>query len=185
MSGTDEVPLDSVASPALRRAYDAVREPVEAELMRRKRALLRGAANERRRERDAQAALAAWIDALSPAGAFARFAETVVGTGAPALSRWERAVDDHQARLEAATFDRPYGTELFAARERYLRITYLPNAFDPGGRVPRYDELPAFSAPAPDLAADVRAALPSLGALLAHALVCLLLAAHAVLRMEV
>ena len=84
-----------------------------------------------------------------------------------------------------ALFDRTYGTELFAARQQFLRIAYLPNAADPAERVPRYDELPAFAAPEPDLAADVRAALPAFGTLLADGLLFLALAVRAVVRMEV
>jgi ABC-type transport system involved in multi-copper enzyme maturation permease subunit len=185
VAGTDEVPLDSMVGPSLRRAYDAARAPVEADLMRRKRALIRSSTEERRRRQAAQTRLASALEALSPAAAFAHLAAAAAGTGPAARERWTRAVDEQQQRLESAVFDRVHGTDLFAARENYLRISYLPDALDPADRVPRYDELPAFSPPDGDLAMDVRDALPWLVALVLEAAVCLAVAARAILRMEI
>jgi ABC-type transport system involved in multi-copper enzyme maturation permease subunit len=185
VSGSDELPAEGPVPPALRRAYDEARRPLDADLMRRKRTLLWSAVDQRRRERERQERLAALVEAVSPAASFAAFAAGVSGTGPRAVERWERAVDDQQRRLEGAMFDRSYGTELFAALRSFLRITYLPDQTSPAERVPRYDELPSFVAPSPDLAADVRAALPALGVLLIDSLLFLSLAAVAVVRMEV
>lgn len=185
VSGAGVVPDATTLSPVLRRQYDAARRGVESELMRRKRTLIRTVDGDRRRQIVRQLSILGTADLLSSPAAFATLAAAVGGTSADAMRRWQLAADEHQQRLERAMFDRPYGTELFVKPLNYLRVTFLPNAIDPGERLPRYDELPTFAAPLPDLAADVQAALPALGALVAHNLLFLALAGIAVARMEV
>lgn len=184
VAGRPDVPLDGAIDPATRGAYDRARAPLDATLMRRKRALLRESLGARRREVAARARIESALGTLSPASSFAALAAEIAGTGTASRERWEHAVDDQQRRLEVAVFDRSFGTELFAANAGYLRISYLPNDADPKERVPRYDELPAFAAPSPNLAADLRAAVPALTVLLAQGVICLAGGVVAVTRME-
>lgn len=185
VTGSDVVPIDGVIAGDVRRRYDDARARPEAALMQRKRALLRTIEDARAREQMAQARLGTRLGMISPAATFSAFAAEVVGTGGGFRRRWEQAAVEHQERLERAAFDRAFGTELFDARAGYLRITFQPNPADPRDRVPAYAQLPPFAAPADDLDADLRGALPLLAMLLLDGLALFAAATVAVVRMEV
>lgn len=184
VAGSDDVP-DGAFPPALKRAYNAARLPLEEELFRRKRASF--AALEDRRERAArrQRTLAGRVARLSPAAAFASLAADLAGTGERTGHRWRAQVRAHQQSLERVAFDRVYGVELFDARRDRLRVTWGPDPFDPADTPPAYADLPSFAYVAEPPREALVAALPGVLYLVGCNVVLLAAAVAAFARYEV
>ena len=94
-------------------------------------------------------------------------------------------MSSHQYRLEAATFDRTFGLEIFPAHLNFLRIIWWPDLRDSTDRPPPYDELPPFAyRPAP-LESVMEDCLPEMAVLVAGAAAWLLFALFTFQRMDV
>lgn len=177
VAGSDEVPAGPFP-PALKRAYNAARAPIEEEMFRRKRAAFAALDGARERAEQAHHALVVAVSRASPAATFALAAGDLAGTGERTRERWLAQVRAHQHALEGAAFDRVYGVELFAARDGKLRITWGPDPTDPADVPPAYGDLPRFAYVDESTAEAVRAALPDVAWLLVCN-ACLLAAAVA------
>lgn len=184
LSGADSAPSGRI-EPSLRSAYAQAIAADEARLLSRKRAAIREIDGRRHRARERQRALANAIARISPAASYGLLAADVAGTGDDVAQRWRDQVAAHQARLEAATFDRPFGMELFPRQLDYLRITWWPDLGDPNDRPPAYRDLPAFDYQEPALASVARRVLPDLAVLLGGSIGWLTVALIAFQRMDV
>ena len=182
--GTDTVPGGLLDRP-LRDAYRRIAAEQERAFTARKRAAIRQVELERQRAIDRQARLARAIGRVSPATAYATVAADLAGTGSDAAWRWSDQVGSHQAQLEAATFDRTFGMELYPAHLGYLRVIWWPDLAEPGDRPPAYEALPPFAyreAPLQDLLAGV---LPELAILTAGSALWMIVALAAFQRLNV
>jgi hypothetical protein len=164
---------------------DGARAPLERELTRQKRDLLRDARGAASRARLRQEALALAIGSLSPTVTFRVAAAAAAGTGTAYRDAWDVAVARHQRLLELATFDRTYGVEIFPPALDYLRVIIWPNPADPRERVPAYDELPTFEPTRTTVGADAADAAGRVAVLLGEAVLLLTLACGAFLWIDV
>lgn len=184
LSGVDSAPSGRI-DPSLRGAYARAIATDEARLLSRKRAAIREIDGRRQRARERQRTLANAIARLSPAASYGLLAADIAGTGDHSAERWRDQVAAHQARLEAATFDRPFGMELFPRQLGYLRITWWPDLGDPNDRPPAYRDLPAFAYQEPATASVARRVLPDLAVLLGGSIGWLTVALIAFQRLDV
>jgi ABC-type transport system involved in multi-copper enzyme maturation permease subunit len=144
VSGSDSAPEEPV-DRAVRVAYARAAASDERHLTARKRAAIRQVETTRQRALARRRRLAGAIAWLSPASSYAAVAANVAGTGGDAAQRWLDQVTTHQARLEAATFDRQFGMEIYPPQLGYLRIIWWPDLSDPSDLPPRYRDLPPFA----------------------------------------
>jgi ABC-type transport system involved in multi-copper enzyme maturation permease subunit len=185
VAGSRQVPADGVLSPELRERYAAAVASVEQSMTSRKRQVIESLEGARERQLERQTDLQTAIGRLSPAVTFLRGAEALAGTGASMQRRWRREVGSAQHALEAATFDRHFGVELYAAEMNYERITYWPDPTDVSHRVPDYDELPAFAHRRETLLDAVTASAPDLCLLAVECVGLMVVAAFAYFRVDV
>jgi hypothetical protein len=185
VSGSRVVPADGVLTPELRERYNLAAASTEQAMSARKREVIASLVGGRARQLERQTSLQVAIGRLSPAVTYLRAAEALAGTGTAMRRRWREEVEGAQHALEAATFDRRFGVELFAADLDYERIIYWPDPHDASQRVPQYDELPAFAHhPLPLLGALAEAA-PDLCLLSVECVGLMVVAALAYFRLDV
>jgi ABC-type transport system involved in multi-copper enzyme maturation permease subunit len=182
--GSDTVPGGAVERP-LRDAYRRIAMEQERAYTARKRAVIRQVELERQRAIDRQARVARAVGRVSPAAAYATVAADLAGTGSDAASRWSDQVASHQARLEAATFDRTFGMELYPASLGYLRVIWWPDLADPSDRPPAYEALPAFAYREAPLLDIVEGVLPELAMLAVGSALWMVVALTAFQRLNV
>jgi ABC-type transport system involved in multi-copper enzyme maturation permease subunit len=164
VSGADTAPAGAMSEP-LRLAYHRATEADERAFTARKRAAIRQVETARRRAIDRQRSVAAAIEWLSPAATYAAIAANLANTGRDAADRWLDQVEAHQARLEAATFDRRFGIELYLPRLNLLRVIWWPDLGRPDDLPPSYKNLPTFAYREAPLSVVMRNALPNLAVL--------------------
>lgn len=184
VAGSDTVPGGHV-DPALQEAYRRTAREQERAFIDRKRASIRLVDLVSQRAAARQSALARAIGRVSPAAAYGMVAATLAGTGGDAAWRWNDQVAAHQGRLEAATFDRTFGMELFPPQLGYLRIIWWPDLTDPRERPPSYDALPAFAYREAPLQSVLAASLSELAILAAGSALWLIVALAAFQRADV
>lgn len=184
VAGTDDIP-DGPFPPALKRAYNDARAPVEAEMFRRKRAAFAALDDARERSEHGRRALVAAVSRVSPAATFAFAASDLAGTGERTRERWLSQVRAHQRALEAAAFDHVYGVELYDARAGRLRVTWGPDPTDPADMPPAYADLPRFAFVAESAGEAVRATIPDVAWLFACNALLLAAAVAGFVRYEV
>lgn len=172
--------LTSDVPPEVRESYGPKRHEIDAELFRRRRAVIRDIQSERNRRLDGQRRLAAAIARLSPAASFGFLATEATGTGDATRDRWEERVASHQRRLEELVFDRAVGFEVWT---ECCSRSYSSDQDEV--QVPTYAELPRLDVEAPDLGAVIRAAVPDLAWLTLFNFVALAFAGVAFLRYDV
>jgi ABC-2 type transport system permease protein len=180
-AGSDTVPAGHV-DPALRDAYRRIAGEQERAFTDRKRASIRLVELGTQRAAARQSGLARAIGRVSPAAAYGMIASTLAGTGGDAAWRWSDQVAAHQARLEAATFDRTFGMELFPSQLGHLRIIWWPDLADPRDRPPSYDALPPFAYREAPLQSVLTGSLPELAILVVGSALFLIVALAAFQR---
>lgn len=180
--GSDARPDD--LSAEIRRRYNEARVPVEAQLVQRKRAAIRAIDEGRAAKLRRQRMLAARLARLSPAGAYQQGAAAILGTGTVQAERWRLQALGHQHRLEAATFDRIFGVELFPPDLDFLRLIWWPDPRDAADLPPPYEALPPFEFAPPSLAGDLTRLVPEVAALVALTVCALVVAAALLHRAE-
>lgn len=181
--GTDERPDD--LTPELRRRYNESRQPVEAQLVERKRAQIRALDDERRALRRRQRTLATRLARLSPAGAFEVGAAAALGTGAVEAERLELDAWRQQRRLEALTFDRVFGVELYPPDLGYLRLVWWPDPRDATDLPPPYEALPRLEVVPSPVSRDLPRVLPDVGVFLIVTVAALAIATMLMNRAEI
>lgn len=185
VSGTREIPVDGVLAPGLRERYLVAGEPIEQSMTARKRQVIESLQSARARDVERQASLDVTISSFSPAVTFLRAALALAGTGSSMRKQWRQEVNSAQQALEAATFDRRFGTEIFAATLNYQRITYWPDPADASQRVPAYDDLPKFTHLTQPLLDAVVGAAPDLCLLAVECVGLMIIATYAYFRLDV
>ncbi|MDB4913773.1 MAG: hypothetical protein JWM95_1417 [Gemmatimonadetes bacterium] len=185
VTGSRDVPVDGILAPATREQYRIAGERIEQSMATRKRQLIESLNGARIRQEERQAWVAAAVGSVSPAVTFLRAATALAGTGTKMHRQWRQEVTGAQQALEAATFDRRFGVELFAANLNYERITYWPDQSDPSQRVPAYDDLPKFAHRTPALLEGVIGAAPDLCLLAVECIGLIVVATYAYLVVEI
>ena len=111
--------------------------------------------------------------------------EAIAATGYEMLWRWRTEIARTQHAMEAASFDRRFGMELYSASMSYQRITYWPNPSDPDDRVPAYADLPSFAHQPQSIGERVAAAAPDVCLLAFECIGLLVIAGAAYLRTDI
>jgi hypothetical protein len=183
-TGTDSAP-DGRIDRTVRDAYARAVAGEERHLSARKRTVIRQVETERERAIVRQRRVARAIGWLSPASSYGALAANLAGTGDDAARRWLDQVTAHQARLEAATFDRQYGMEVYPPYLDYMRIIWWPDLSDPRDLPPAYHDLPSFAFRDAQVSVVIGRSLTDLAVLTLGAVLWLVVALRAFQRAEV
>ena len=185
VTGSRDVPADGILAPGIREQYRAAGARIEESMTTRKRQVIESMNGARVRQEERQAGVASMIGSFSPAVTFLRAAASLAGTGTQTHRQWMQEITGAQRALEAATFDKRFGVEIFAANLNYERITYWPDQSDPSQRVPDYDALPKFAHRTPALLDGVIGAAPDLCLLAVECIALIMISAYAYFIVEI
>ena len=185
VSGSRDTPADGVVSPDVRSLYLNSSLAIEEQMMTRKRQIIEGLTNQQTRDASRQATIERVVGRLSPAVTFRRVTEAIAATGYEMQWRWREEVARAQHAIEAASFDRRFGMELYSAAANYQRIMYWPDATDPTQRVPAYAELPAFTHHQEAVSERIATAVPDACLLAFECIGLLIIAAMAYVRTDI
>ena len=128
---------------AVRDAYNAVRLPLESQLFQKRRSLLRGILDDKRRAEERRQSLFEVLARFSPAAVLEHLAGEATQTGAAEATRWTHRIEAHQRILESSAFDRIFGVEIFNVRVG-LMISWSPDPREPRDMPPLPRDLPRF-----------------------------------------
>ena len=185
VSGSRDTPVDGVVSPDLRAQYLNSSLAIEQQMMARKRQIIEGVAGQQTRDAIRHGVVERLVGRLSPAVTYRHVTEAIAATGHEMLWRWRSEVARTQHAIEAASFDRRFGMELYSASTSYQRITYWPNSADVSERVPSYADLPIFADHAQSVGERIAAAAPDVCLLAFECVGLLVIAAAAYLRTDI